>query len=154
MKHLPVFMAFLVLGAIPTVYSQQMTVDKLLMISVAVRNMDDSKEFYSSALGLEVTQDYNQNGQRWVSLSLPGGGASISLLQAAQTENLKPGTQKLYFTTPDAQALWKAVKAKGITPTHDFTTETWKGSPWAAWFSLADPDGNQVMIAQMKTSQE
>jgi len=89
-----------------------------------------------------------------VSLSFPGGGASISLLQAAQTENLKPGTQKLYFTTADAEALWKAVTAKGTTPAHALTTETWKGSPWAAWFSLADPDGNQVMIAQMKTTLE
>lgn len=154
MKHLQILAAFLALGAIPTVYSQQMTVDKLLMVSIAVRNMDVSKEFYSSALGLKVTQDYSQNGQRWVSLSFPGGGASISLLQAAQTENLKPGTQKLYFTTADAEALWKAVTAKGITPTHALTTETWKGSPWAAWFSLADPDGNQVMIAQMKTPVE
>ena len=152
MKYL--FAACLTLAAIPTAYSQQVAVDKLLMISIAVRDMDKSKAFYSSALGFKVTQDYSQGGQRWVSLSLPGGGASISLLQAAHTENLEPGTQKLYFTTPDAEALWKAIKASGITPTHEFTRETWQGSPWAGWFSLADPDGNQVMIVQMKTSAE
>ncbi|MGO8694623.1 MAG: VOC family protein, partial [Rectinemataceae bacterium] len=88
------------------------------------------------------------------SLSLPGGGASMSLLQAADTENLRPGTQKLYFTTSDAESLYEAVKAKGITPTHEFTKQTWQGSPWAGWFSLADPDGNQVMIVQMKTATE
>ena len=150
MKYL--FAACLALAAIPVAFSQQVTVDKLLMLNIAVRDMDKSKEFYTVALGLKATQDYSQGGQRWVSLSLPGGGASLTLLQSADTENLRPGTQKLYFTTPDAEALWKAVKAKGITPTHDFTTETWEGSPWAAWFSLADPDGNQVMIAQMKTA--
>ncbi|HET6486834.1 MAG TPA: VOC family protein, partial [Spirochaetia bacterium] len=96
----------------------------------------------------------SQGGQRWVSLGLPGGGASITLLQAADTENLRAGTQKLYFTTRDAKSLWQAVKARGITPTHDWTTETWAGSPWASWFSLADPDGNQVIIAQMKPSAE
>jgi len=153
MKYLPVFAACLALTAIPS-YSQRMTVDRLLMISMAVSNMDKSKEFYTSALGLEATQDYSQGGQRWVSLSLSGGGASISLLQAKHTENLEVGTQKLYFTTPDAEALWKAIKAKGITPAHELTKETWKGSPWAAWFSLADPDGNQVLIVQMKTSKD
>ncbi len=140
----------LALAAIPTAYSQQVTADKLLMISIAVRDMDTSENFYTSALGCKVTQDYSQGGQRWVSLSFPGGGASITLVQAADTENLRPGTQKLYCTTPDAEALWKAVKAKGITPTHEYTTKTWQGSPWASWFSLADPDGNQVIIAQMK----
>ncbi len=144
----------LALAAIPTVYSQQVTADKLLMISIAVRDMDKSKEFYTSALGLKITQDYSHGGQRWVSLSLPGGGASMSLLQAADTENLRPGTQKLYFTTSDAESLYEAIKAKGIVPTHEFTKQTWQGSPWAGWFSLADPDGNQVMIVQMKTATE
>jgi len=152
MKYL--FAACLALAAIPTVYSQEVTVDKLWMISIAVRDMDKSKEFYTVTLGLKVTQDYSQGGQRWVSLNLPGGGASLSLLQSADTENLRPGTQKLYFTTSDAEALWRAVKAKGVTPTHDFTRDTWQGSPWASWFSVADPDGNQVMIAQMKNAAE
>ncbi|MGO8692599.1 MAG: VOC family protein, partial [Rectinemataceae bacterium] len=60
----------LALSAISTVYSQQVTADKLLMISIAVRDMDKSKEFYTSALGLKITQDYSHGGQRWVSLSL------------------------------------------------------------------------------------
>jgi len=151
MKYLSVFAACLAFAAMPS-FSQTVTVDKFLMMSMAVSNMDAAREFYATVLGLKVTQDYNRGGQRWLSLSLPGGGASLSLLQAASTENLKVGTQKLYFTTPDAESLWKAIKARGVTPTHELTKETWEGSPWAAWFSLADPDGNQVMIVQLKTA--
>lgn len=64
-----IFAVCLALEAIPTVYSQKATADKLLMISIAVRDMDKSEEFYTSALGLKATQDYSQGGQRWVSES-------------------------------------------------------------------------------------
>ena len=39
------------------------------------------------------------NGQRWVSMDLPGGGTSINL--TTFHENMKPGTMKLYLSTPD-----------------------------------------------------
>ncbi|HTZ51287.1 MAG TPA: VOC family protein, partial [Spirochaetia bacterium] len=84
MKHIVVLC--LALTSTPVVFSQSVAVDSLLMISVAVRDMDTSKAYYAAALGMKVTQDFSQGGQRWVSLGLPGGGASITLLQAADTE--------------------------------------------------------------------
>ncbi len=139
---------FLALAAVTSAYSQQMNIDKLLMITMVVGDMDKSKEFYTSVLGLKATKDYSQGGQRWVALEIPGGGASLNL--ATVTGNLKPGMETLYFTTPDAEAAWKAVKAKGLRPARELSRESWAGSPWAAWFSLADPDGNQVLVVQMK----
>jgi uncharacterized glyoxalase superfamily protein PhnB len=133
-----------------------MVVDKFMMITIAVGNMDKAKEFYTM-LGLKATQDYSQAGQRWVALALPGGGASINLStvlssgKSATVENLKPGTVSLYFSTPDVEAVWKDLKEKGVTLTHEISKESWAGSPWAAWFSVSDPDGNQVLIVQLKS---
>lgn len=106
-----IFAVCLALEAIPTVYSQKATADKLLMISIAVRDMDKSEEFYTSALGLKATQDYSQGGQRWVSLSLPGGGASMSLLQAANTENLATRNCTLRPPTPSRCVRQSRLKA-------------------------------------------
>jgi len=143
----------LALTAMPSVYAQQVHIDKLLMITMAVSNMDKSKEFYTS-LGFEATRDMSQGGQRWVALSLPGGGASLNLATVGASgkpvEKLTPGTLSVYVTTADVQAAWEAIKAKGITPTQALTRESWEGSPWAAWFSVPDPDGNQVLVIQMK----
>jgi uncharacterized glyoxalase superfamily protein PhnB len=44
-------------------------------------------------------------------------------------ENLKPGALTLYFTTTDIEAAWKAIKAKGVTPTHEVSKESWAGAP-------------------------
>jgi catechol 2,3-dioxygenase-like lactoylglutathione lyase family enzyme len=121
--------------------SQEPVLDRLLMIHVAVSDMDKSKAFYTDKLGFNATQDYGHGGQRWVSLVLPGGGASINL--TTFPENMKPGTMKLYFSTPDVEAAYKKLKAKGVKPTHEISDDS-----WGRWFSVADPDGDQVIVVQ------
>ena len=52
--------------------------DKLTMVSVVVSDMKKAKEFYVEKLGLAVATDYRQNDNNWwVSLTFPGGGASL-----------------------------------------------------------------------------
>src|SRR5258708_19515937 len=93
--------------------------EKILMFHMAVTDMAKAKEFYAEKLGFKVTQDYEQGDQHWVSLDAPGGGASLNL--TTMHENMKPGTMKLYLSTPDIEAEYQELKAKHVDPTSQIT---------------------------------
>jgi len=128
------------------------TIDKLMMFHMAVSNMDEVKEFYTEKLGFKVTNDFTYNeaqaaqagvpaGSRWISMELPGGGTSINLTNVF--ENMKPGGMKLYLSTPDIEAAYKELKAKGVEPTSEIADDG-----WGKWFGISDPDGNNWLIVQ------
>ncbi|MGO9457576.1 MAG: VOC family protein [Acidimicrobiales bacterium] len=140
----------LALVAIPVAHSQGMAVDKFMMITMAVGNMDKSKEFYT-LLGLKVTQDYSQTGRRWVALALPEGGVSINLSTVTANDTKpgksEPGTMALYFASSDVAAAHKALGEKGVK-VHEVKDDLYGPGSGVKWFSLEDPDGNQVLIVQ------
>jgi len=152
--------AALALSVMPFAFSQEVVASNFMMITLAVQDMDKSKDFYTAKLGLQALQDNRQGAQRWVALAFPGGGASMNLStvmangMAATSQNIKPGAISLYFATPDIKTAWKALKERGVTPATEVSTETWSGSPWAAWFTVEDPDKNQILIVQMKSSNQ
>ncbi len=143
----------LALAAMPVAYSEGMVVDKVMMITMAVSDMDKAKEFYTT-LGLKATQDYSLAGQRWVALALPGGGVSINLstMTANYTKPVmsEPGTVVLYFTTSDVTSAHKELSAKGAKVT-EVKDDLYGPGSGVKWMSLEDPDGNHVLIVQPKS---
>ena len=144
MKTTSVFLAIFALAASTAANSQQLF-DKITMTILAVGNMDQAKEFYAEKLGFKVASDYGSGGRHWVTVVPPGGGTTITL--STYFENLKPGTMKLYLSTPDIQAAYKELSAKGVT-INEIKDDLYGPGSGVKWFSLADPDGNQWMIWQ------
>lgn len=131
------------------------TIDKLMMLSMAVKNIEEVKQFYTEKLGFKVTNDfaYNQEqgaqvglpaGSRWISMQLPGGGTSINLTNVF--ENMQPGSMKLYLSSPSIEATYKELTSKGVKPTAEITRAGWGTS-----FSFSDPDGNQWLVVESKS---
>jgi catechol 2,3-dioxygenase-like lactoylglutathione lyase family enzyme len=126
------------------------TVNKLSMVSVVVSDMKKAKEFYAEKLGLGVTTDYRQNDDNWwVSLTFPGGGASITLARSSTTDNEppKPGTVSFYFSTSNITAAHKELNEKGLK-TSEIQDNLYGPGSGVKFFQLKDPDGNQVTFAQ------
>lgn len=115
------------------------------MLSMAVSDMAKSKEFYETKLGFKVTTDYGQGDKHWVSLELPGGGTSMTL--TTTHENMKPGTVKLYVSSPDIQEAHKQFAPAGAG---EVTDDLYGPGSGVKWFSLNDPDGNQLLIVETK----
>ena len=125
-------------------------VNKLSMVSVVVSDMKKAKEFYAEKLGLEVATDYRRNDDNWwVTLTLPGGGASITLARSSTTSNEppKPGTLSFYFSTSDIAAAHKELNEKGVKPS-EIKDDLYGPGSGVKFFQLKDPDGNQVTFAQ------
>jgi catechol 2,3-dioxygenase-like lactoylglutathione lyase family enzyme len=122
------------------------TVDGLMMFSVAVTDMAKAKAFYSDKLGLKVTSDTRRDDHNWwVALAPPEGGTSLILTTAH--ENMKPGTMKLYFATSDVAGAHEELSAKGAK-VNEVKNDLFGPGSGVKWFSLEDPDGNQVLLVQ------
>jgi catechol 2,3-dioxygenase-like lactoylglutathione lyase family enzyme len=125
-------------------------VNQLSMVSVVVSDMKKAKEFYAENLGLEVATDYRQNDDNWwVTLTFPGGGASITLARSSTTDNEppKPDTMSFYFSTSDIAAAHKELNEKGVK-TSEVRNDLYGPGSGVKFFQLKDPDGNQVTFAQ------
>jgi catechol 2,3-dioxygenase-like lactoylglutathione lyase family enzyme len=125
-------------------------VNKLSMVSVVVSDMKKAKEFYAEKLGLAVATDYRRNDNNWwVTLTFPGGGASITLARSSTTHNEppKPDTLSFYFSTSDIAAAHQALNEKGVT-TSEVQDDLYGKGTGVKFFQLKDPDGNLVTFAQ------
>src|SRR5215207_4940983 len=99
--------------------SKSVTVaNKLTMVSVVVSDMKKAKEFYAEKLGLEVVTDYRRSDDNWwVTLTLPSGGASITLARSSSVKKTtQPGTLSFYFSTSDIAAAHQELNEKGVKP--------------------------------------
>ncbi len=119
--------------------------EKLLMVMVAVTDMAKAKAFYAEQLGWSVTTDYGQGDRHWVSLKLPGGGASLTL--STMHEHMKPGTMTLYFSTSNIVAAYNELKAKGVE-VNEVKDDLYGPGSGVKWFNLSDPDGNRWLAVQ------
>ena len=124
--------------------------NKLTMVSVVVSDMKKAKEFYADKLGLEVATDYRLNDNNWwVTLTLPGGGTSITLARSSTTSNEppKPSTVGFYLSTSDIAAAHKELNEKGVKLS-EVRNDLYGPGSGVKFFQLQDPDGNQVTFAQ------
>jgi catechol 2,3-dioxygenase-like lactoylglutathione lyase family enzyme len=125
-------------------------VNNLTMVSVIVSDMKKAREFYAEKLGLEVATDYRQNDNNWwVTLTFPGGGASITLARSSTTSNEppQPGTLGFYFSTAGIAAAHKDLNDKGVK-TSEIQDNLYGPGSGVKFFQLQDPDGNQLTFAQ------
>lgn len=114
-------------------------------VSLAVKDIKASKAFYEK-LGFKVfAGDISQN---W--LILKNGEHAIGLFQGMFEKNIltfNPGwdsnAQKL-DTFTDVRELQRQLKAQGV----ELTSEADESTTGPASFTLADPDGNPILVDQ------
>ncbi len=119
--------------------------EKIMMVMMAVTDMAKAKAFYAEQLGFQVTVDYGQGDQHWVTLQAPGGGPSLTL--STLHGNMRPGTMRLYLSTSDIEAMHNELKAKGVK-VNDVKDDLYGPGSGVKWFDLRDPEGNLWQVAQ------
>lgn len=126
--------------------------NKLIQLMVGVKDMQKAKAFYADVMGLAVTIDYGKGDQHWVSLSFPEGGVTLTLTTFLGSPEmgtvLQPGTMSLYVATPDIQQAYSDLTGKGVKPTSDISDDLYGPGSGVKWFSVTDPEGNNLMIVQ------
>jgi lactoylglutathione lyase len=114
-------------------------------ISLAVKDIVTSKDFYQKLGFEEVSGDISQN---W--LILRNGDHTIGLFQGMFEKNIltfNPGWDKNAAnldTFTDIRTLQRHLKEQGL----EFASEADENSTGPASFMLIDPDGNPILVDQ------
>jgi catechol 2,3-dioxygenase-like lactoylglutathione lyase family enzyme len=114
-------------------------------ISLSVKDIKASKAFYEK---LDFKQVSGKLEENWVVLQ--NGTTKIGLFQGMFEKNsltFNPGWTPMKDTLEDFQdvrELQRTLKARGIK----FETEADEATTGPAYFSIADPDGNPILVDQ------
>lgn len=122
-----------------------------------VFDQDEALDFYVGKLGLEVGQDIDLGAMRWLTVHTPGDPTREILLERPAPPSVDEAAGKQIceliakgasgfiagFSTSDCQALYEALKAKGVEITQE-PTEHFYGTD----MGIRDPFGNHMRIVQ------
>ena len=132
-------------------------ITKLNVASIMVLDKGEALDFYVNKLGLEKGNDVRQGDYRWLTVRVPGEGATeVSLEQPgpplhdeATAEQLRELITKgalggLVFKADDIRGLYETLKSRGVTDFTQEPTEHFYGTD----MGIRDPFGNGIRILQ------
>ena len=114
---------------------------KLGIVILSVRDLEQSKAFYSQKLGQPVLAEQSDDHFVVVALS---NGCLVGLSQLAPGQAVQPGAIELGLEVADVDAAWREWRAKGLTGMTDPAD-----TPFGRAFDAHDPDGNPLSIYQL-----
>jgi lactoylglutathione lyase len=120
-------------------------ITRLGRVMVPVASQNEGIAFYTDKLGFSLTADVPfGEGERWVEVAPPGGGASLALVPPRG--DYQPGRMTgIALESNDARAAHEELKAKNV----DVDAELMGGDGTAPLlFFFRDHDGNHLMIVQ------
>jgi len=120
-----------------------MGITRLRAVSIPVTDQGRAKDFYVNKLGFTLNADSEgPDGQRWVEVSPPGGGTSLTLVIWFPT--MPAGSLRgLVLDCEDIQTTYDDLAARGVA--FDGPIET---AFWGTYATFADPDGNGWVLAE------
>jgi len=120
-------------------------ITQLGRVLVPVNDQDDGIAFYTEQLGFSLAADIAfGEGDRWVEVAPPGGGAAIALVPPRGS--YQPGLQTgIALSSSDTRADHAEMGANGI----DVDEQLMGGAGGVPLlFMFRDHDGNQLMVVQ------
>jgi catechol 2,3-dioxygenase-like lactoylglutathione lyase family enzyme len=122
---------------------------------IPVHEPEAALGFYRDGLGLDVRNNVEANGFRWVTLGAEGQDVDIVLFQPhgglSETEGdallglvTKGSLQAAIFRTDDLDTTFETLRASGAEVLQEPATQPWGARDCA----FRDPSGNLVRIAQ------
>jgi catechol 2,3-dioxygenase-like lactoylglutathione lyase family enzyme len=114
-------------------------------VMVPVQDQDDGIAFYTEKLGFSVAADIPfGDGERWVEVAPPGGGAAVALVPS-RGEYQRGRMTGIALTSPDARAAHSELKQNGV----DVDEELMGGDGTVPLlFAFRDGDGNHLMVVE------
>jgi lactoylglutathione lyase len=114
-------------------------------VVVPVTDQDEAIAFYTSKLGFTLIADMPfGDGDRWIELAPPGGGANVAF--GPVRNDFQPGRPTgILLSSPDPAADRAELAALGVDVDPDVMGG---GGGVPVMFSFRDQDKNQLMIVQ------
>jgi predicted enzyme related to lactoylglutathione lyase len=123
---------------------------------LTVHDQDVALSFYTDVLGLEKRNDVAFDGMRWLTVGAPDQPLEIGLLppgapfsppediKAALEITAKGLTPGVIFVTPDVEATFEDLRAKGAEVVQEPIDQ-----PYGRDCAFRDPSGNHLRFTQL-----
>ena len=119
-----------------------MSITQLQVVSVPVSDQDRAKSFYVDTLGFTPMADEPMGpDMRWVQLSPPAGGTSITLVTWFESMPAGPASG-LVLGCADIQAPHDELAGRGLS------LAPIERQSWGTFTTFQDPDGNGWVISE------
>lgn len=119
-------------------------VSSIGVVPVYASDQDLFLEFYTEKLGMELRFDAEvQPGVRWIEVGLPGQHANIAILAADAWPDQPARTDWMTLHTTDLTASMEELSERGVELSDRVP------SPYGDFCILTDPDGQQVVLAEV-----
>ena len=117
-------------------------ISRVKLVSIPVRDQGRAVDFYTSKLGFRVTTDAPLDGtQRWIELTLPGGGTRVVLFTPPGAEQSIGGFSNIVFTSDDVERTYEELRGRGV----EFAQPP-KREEWGTSSVFKDVDGNMFAL--------
>ena len=115
-----------------------LTIERISAITLRVRNMKTSVQFYRNVLGMELLY-----GGEHSSFSSPRANDSESVILNLEQGNGVSRWGRIIFHVTDVDAFWTLLKGAGFDP------EIPQNASWGErYFHVLDPDGHELSFAR------
>lgn len=119
-----------------------MSIKRLAIVSIPVKDQQEAKRFYTEVLGFNVIRD-NPMGpdQRWIELAPEPGEATITLV--TWFPNMQPGgVTGMVLETDNIDDTYKELQDRGLEMT------PLESAMWGRYTTFNDPDGNGWVLQE------
>ena len=122
-----------------------MAITAVQLLSVPVTDQDRARDFYVAILGFDLLRDAEmQPGLRWVQVAPPGAQTSLTLV--TWFESMPAGTLRgLGLETERPRRRPECLHPRGA-----LVADGIQDQPWGRYFTLADPDGNGLVVQETR----
>jgi catechol 2,3-dioxygenase-like lactoylglutathione lyase family enzyme len=113
---------------------------------ILVKDIAQSKFFYTSILGQKITMDFGANVVFENGLAIWEGNFAYNLIfgQKYPGQQLPYHSHEIYFEIDDIEAFFTKIKAAGVRFIHELITQPWQQRV----FRFLDPDDHLVEIGE------
>jgi predicted enzyme related to lactoylglutathione lyase len=126
------------------------TVSKVANVIVPVRDQDRVIDFYTDTLGLEKRADVpfgDEAEGRWVEVAPSGGETAIALCPPGPRNEAGGKDTGITLQTDDIDGYHELLADRGVDVDDEVSH---MGEPVPPLFWLRDPEGNQLMVVEVK----
>ena len=116
-----------------------MKLNRIAIVSIPVKNVEEARKFYVEKLGFVVKRDNPFGETRWVEVAPEHGETSVVLV--TWFPHLKP-VDGFVIDVDDIDSVYATLQERGLSLT------PLESAPWGRFTTLHDPDGNGWVIQQ------
>lgn len=120
-----------------------MSIRHVQVLSMPVSDQQAAQGFYVETLGLDLVRDNPMGDEaRWVEVAPAGAGATTSIVLVTWFPHMPPGSvDGLVLQNDDVDADCERLRQAGVE------LDGPRDYPWGRQATLADPDGNGLILS-------